>query len=164
MDSDSDLSSRGSGSRRGGAVGGGGGGGCLDWRQARIRSRVSSCSEWRFSMASIWSKTKLRREDREEEGFRFSSGEELGLGLVWAEEVESGFTRNGWKRRRLLGFMLEREMRFMMRRREIEVAICRENEISKGSCHGGGIRVYASSSVSVSLVKVKPIEDSLCFR
>lgn len=52
----------------------------------------------------------------------FSSGEEELLGLLCAE-VESGFfTRNGWKRRRLLGFMLKRGMR-LMRRSDIEGGI-----------------------------------------
>lgn len=52
--------------------------GFLDWRQARMRWRVLSCWERErcCSMASIWSKTKFMRAEREV-GFSSGSGSEL---------------------------------------------------------------------------------------
>lgn len=85
----------------------------LDSRQARIRWRTwSFCSnDWRsFSIWSIWSKTKLRREERDEglvvEGVVAGVAEGM---------VEKGLERR-WERKREnvrlgLGFWEERRLR-----------------------------------------------------
>lgn len=72
-------------------------------------------------MASIWSKTKLRRAERED-GFGAWS-EEDGKGEDW--EVEKGFRTK--KRKGGLGFWDEKERR-LRRRREKGVCAIRESE------------------------------------
>jgi hypothetical protein len=61
----------------------------MRWRVWSFWETIWCCC---LSMASIWSKTKLRRAEREE-GFGGGSEEEDGEG--W--EVEKGFRREGRK-------------------------------------------------------------------